>query len=161
MRSNRSIISSLAAATLLLALAGCAAPHAEAAPTPTPSPTPTETARAIDGEITDAHICGQVSALSSLMYFAHWNLQNGKISDADDVVIRRAAAEGWHRVLTIRSEVSTAVINAQAKLTAIEAAGGDGYVATDTDLGRIGEAVSQACTNAGSQIAVMGAPGEG
>lgn len=123
MHSKRAILAA-AAAALLFTVSGCAAPRVEAAPTSTP--TPSNTALPIDGEITDAHICGQVSAIVSLLHFARWRAETGQITELDHATIRNAAADGWLNMLTIPSAVGVAVEDAQSDLDAIMAAGGEG-----------------------------------
>ena len=158
MHSKRAILA-VAAAALLLTVSGCAAPRVEAAPALTP--TSSNTALPIDGEITDAHICGQVSAIVSLLHFARWRAETGQITELDHATIRSAAADGWQNMLTIPSAVGVAVEDAQGDLDAIMAAGGEGYVPSADELGGLGQAVGLPCTDAGSQIGLNGTPGEG
>ena len=133
----------LAAAVLLAgALAGCTAP---VTPSPTPSLTPSATSL-FENRINDAHICGQVSTLGTMVIYANYDFDHGLIDAAARDDRYRAVAEGWLNILTMGDlSVTSSVQAAQVQFRAVAAARGSDFVPTEQELqtirGRCGPGV--------------------
>ena len=141
------------------ALAGCTATPAPSA-TPTPSPSPTQ--QTANNQIDDAHICGQVSTLGTMIIYADYDFDHGIIDTAAHDDRYRAVAEGWLNILaTTKLSVTSSVWAAQVQFRALAAARGADFVPTAQELQTITADVGQACLDAGTLVAAKGAPGQG
>ena len=158
-QSPRFILGAFAAGALVAgALSGCSA---LAQSSPTPSQTPAVTPL-IENRINDAHICGQVSTLTTMLIYANYDFEHGIIDTAARDDRYRAVAEGWLNILTTTDlSVTSSVWAAQVQIRSLASARGDDFIPTLQELQTITVDVGQACVDGGSLIAAKGAPGQG
>jgi hypothetical protein len=116
----------------------------------------------VENRINDAHICGQVSTLATMLTLAEYDFNNGIIGATARDDRYRAIAEGWLNVLTTTDlSVNSSVKAAQMRIMSLASAGGNDFGPTLEELQTITVDVGQACLDDGSLIAVKGAPGQG
>ncbi|WP_166873285.1 MULTISPECIES: hypothetical protein [unclassified Salinibacterium] len=144
------------AAVMALGLAACAAPES-VPPSPNPAaaeatPEPAEP-KAGEAAISAAHVCGQVTTLSTMEGNAVQGVALGVITPAEYAETIDDVKDGFHHVLVDDSDVGKAVTAASNYLKSAErTAAGESYNPKTGEWTNLRSAIAQACRAAGSDL---------